>query len=151
MPYIKASKRKEKHDELLDRTASLVLAIIGNVLDVSLHGLCEQASIGHEFQEPFGEDVSDDIDNILKAYDGGIQSRETSVEQNPLVKDVTRELERLKAEQEERQQQQMSIFGDAAGAGAQSYGDGSEDEEDEEDGDESKKKEDNKKKKKSEE
>lgn len=148
---IKASKRKEKHDELLDRTASLVLAIIGNVLDVSLHGQCEQASIGHEFQEPFGEDVSDDIDNILKAYDGGIQSRETSVEQNPLVKDVTRELERLKAEQEERQQQQMSIFGDAAGAGAQSYGDGSEDEEDEEDGDESKKKEDNKKKKKSEE
>lgn len=130
---IKAAKRKEKHDELLDRTASLLLAIIGNVLDVSLHAKCEEASIGHEFQEPFGDDVSDDLTDIAKALDAGILSTETAVEMNPLVKDVTREMERLKAEQEERQQQQMSIFGDAAGAGAQSYTDGSDDEEDNED------------------
>lgn len=130
---IKAAKRKEKHDELLDRTASLVLAIIGNVLDVSLHAQCEEASIGHEFQEPFGEDVSDDLTDIAKALDAGILSTESAVELNPLVKDVTREMERLKAEQEERQQQQMSIFGDAAGAGAQSFTDGNETDEDEED------------------
>lgn len=144
---IKAAKRKEKHDELLDRTASLVLAIIGNVLDVSLHAQCETASIGHEFQEPFGEDVSDDLKDIAQALDAGILSTETAVEMNPLVKDVTREMERLKAEQEERQQQQLSIFGDAAGSGAQSFTDGNEDEDDEddEDGDGDEKKDDKKK------
>lgn len=128
---IKAAKRKEKHDELLDRTASLVLAIIGNVLDVSLNAQCEAASIGHEFQEPFGEDVSDDLTDIAKALDAGILSTETAVEMNPLVKDVTRELERLKAEQEERLQQQQSIFGDPDGAGPQSFTDGSKDDDDE--------------------
>lgn len=132
---IKAAKRKENHDELLDRTASLVLAIIGNVLDVSLSAQCEAASIGHEFQEPFGEDVSDDLTDIAKALDAGILSTESAVELNPLVKDVTREIERLKEEQEERQQQQMSIFGDVGGAGAQSYTDGNEDDEDDDNDD----------------
>lgn len=125
---IKAAKRKEKHDELLDRTASLILAIIGNVLDVSLNAQCIEASIGHEFQEPFGEDISDDLTDITKALDAGILSTESAVELNPLVKDVTRELDRLKAEQEERQQQQLSIFGDPNGAGPQSFTDGNDDE-----------------------
>ena len=142
---IKAAKRKEKHDELLDRTASLVLAIIGNVLDVSLHAQCEAASIGHDFQEPFGEDVSDDLKDIIQATDAGILSTETALEMNPLVKDVTRERERLKAELEERKQQQLSIFGDAAGAGAQSYTDGNDDDED--DGENEKTSEDDDKKK----
>lgn len=149
---IKAAKRKEKHDELLDRTASLVLAIIGNVLDVSLHAQCEEASIGHEFQEPFGEDVSDDLTDIAKALDAGILSTETAVELNPLVKDVTREMERLKAEQEERLQQQQSIFGDPEGAGPQSFTDGNdtddEDENEEADADSKNDTEDDDKKKK---
>ena len=143
---IKAAKRKEKHDELLDRTASLILAIIGNVLDVSLHAQCEAASIGHEFQEPFGEDVSDDINDITRALDAGILSTETAVELNPLVKDVTREMERLKDEQAERLQQQQSIFGDPDGAGAQSFTDGNDEDDEEEDEDGDSKKDDEKKK-----
>lgn len=131
---IKASKHKETHDELLDRTASLITAIIGNVLDVSLHSECEKLKIGHEFQEPFGDDVSDDLNNIIRAVDAGILSSEGGLELNPLVKDVAREKERLAAEAEERQQQQMSIFGGADGSeGAQSASDGDDEEEDEED------------------
>lgn len=137
---IKASRHKETHDELLDRTSSLLLAIIGNVLDVSMSTLCEEASIGHEFQEPFGEDVADDLNNITTALNGGIISTETAVELNPLVTDVTRELDRLKQEQEERQQQQMSIFGDPEGAGAQSFTDGDEENENAEDEEKAKKK-----------
>lgn len=125
---IKAAKRKEKHDELLDRTASLVVAIIGNVLDVPLNALCKQTSIGHDFQKPFGEDVSDDLTDICKALDGGILSTETAVELNPLVKNVAREIERLKAEQEERLQQQQNIFGDQGNVGPQSFDDGNDDE-----------------------
>lgn len=142
---IKAARRKEKHDELLDRTASLLLAIIGNVLDVSLHSQCEIASIGHEFQEPFGEDISDDITDIVKALDAGIISTETAVELNPLVKDASRELERLKAEQEERMQTQQSIFGDINGMGPQSFSDGNDDDDEEEDDEDEKKDDKNKK------
>lgn len=131
---IKASKHKETHDELLDRTASLITAIIANVLDVSLSGECESLEIGHEFQEPFGDDIADSLTNIVKAVDAGIISTEGAIELNPLVKDVAREKQRLAQEQEERQQQQMSIFGTPDGSeGAGSASDGDEEEEDEED------------------
>lgn len=142
---IKAAKRKESHDELLDRTASLITAIIGNVLEVALRSQCDELKVGHEFQEPFGEDITDNLDNINKALDGGILSTETAVEMNPLVKDPVRELERITAEQEERLKQQQSIFGDDGNAGPQSFSDGDDeddedDSEDPESGDEKKKK-----------
>lgn len=122
---IKASKHKETHDELLDRTASLITAIIGNVLDVSLHSECENLKIGHEFQEPFGDDIADALDNIVKAVDSGILSTEGAIELNPLVKDVAREKKRLEDEAKERQQQQMNIFAAPNGdEGAQSLQDG---------------------------
>lgn len=118
---IKASKHKEVHDELLDRTASLITAIIGNVLNVSLHSECEKLVVGHEFQEPFGEDIADYLNNLIRAVDAGIVSTETAVELNPLIKDHALELQRLKEEEEKKEKQQQSIFEDTEGAGAQSY------------------------------
>ncbi len=108
---IKASKRKESHDEMMDRTASLVTAIIGGVLDVSLKSECDKLVVGHEFQEPFGDDVTNDLNNIISAVDAGLMSTDTGVELNPLIKDPQREMERLAAEKEERMKQQQSIFG----------------------------------------
>lgn len=108
---IKAARRKETHDELLDRAASLITAIIGNVLDVSLHSQCENLRVAHEFQEPFGEDVADSIENIIKSIDGGIMSTETGVELNPLVKDSHRENERLAKEKDEASKQQNNLWG----------------------------------------
>lgn len=72
--------------------------------------------------------MSDDLTDICKALDGGILSTETAVELNPLVKNVAREIERLKAEQEERLQQQQNIFGDQGNVGPQSFDDGNDDE-----------------------
>lgn len=129
---IKASKHKELHDELLDRTASLVTAIIGNVLDVSLAGQCATLQIGHEFQEPFGDDIADTLNDIVRAVDGGIMSLDTAIELNPLVKDTHREKERLAAEQEEARKRQEAIFGGGDDAGAQSYSDGDDENEDKE-------------------
>lgn len=122
---IKASKHKEVHNELLDRVASLVTAIIGNVLDVHLHTQCENLRIGHEFQEPFGDDIADDLNNVIKSYDAGLISTETAVEMNPLVKDPHREMSRLDQEAAERQKQQENIFGggDDGGAGSANSGD----------------------------
>jgi SPP1 family phage portal protein len=120
---IKASKRKESHDELLDRTASLIIAIIGNVLDVSKKSQCEKLKVGHEFQEPFGDDIADDLDNVIRAVDAGIMSTETGVELNPLIKDQQREMERLASENEERIKQQQSIFNNEGEGGAASFND----------------------------
>lgn len=120
---IKASKHKEVHDELLDRTASLITAIIGNVLDVSLHSECESLVVSHEFQEPFGKDIADDLDNIIKSIDAGITSTETGIELNPLIKDHALEKKRLEEEKAERLEEQQSIFEDGKGAGAQSFSD----------------------------
>lgn len=119
---IKASKHKETHDELLDRTASLITAIIGNVLDVSLKSQCDELQIAHVFQEPFGEDVAESLADITSAVDAGILSTETAIERNPLVADVALEKQRLADEQAEKAKVQQSIFG----VGAQSYTDGDE-------------------------
>ena len=132
---IKAAKHKETHDELLSRTSSLITAIIGNVLDVQLKAECDNLKIGHEFQEPFGDDIAEALENIIKSLDGGIMATETGVELNPLVKDKKLEMERLKAEEEERAQKQQQIFGDIEGAGPQSASDG-DDPDDDENGDE---------------
>lgn len=108
---IKASKNKEHYDELLDRTASLMTSIIGNVLDVSLKSECDKLIVGHEYQEPFGDDISETLDNIGKSMDAGILTTETALELNPLVKDPLKEYERIKAEEEESRKRQESIFG----------------------------------------
>lgn len=108
---IKAQRHKENHDELLDRTSSLGLSIVGNVLDVSLAEECKRASIGHEFQEPFGEDIKEAIENLVKAKDSEILSIEGAVELNPLVRDPKQELQRIQKESETAVQRQRDLFG----------------------------------------
>lgn len=107
---IKAQKHKEVHDELLDRVAGLCSSIIGNVLDVSLKAECDALEVSHEFQEPFGEDIAEAIDNISKSIDSGTMSVETGVEQNPLIKDKHNEIKRLEEDGEKRSQEQRDLF-----------------------------------------
>ncbi len=107
---IKASKHKEVHDEMLDRTKSLITSIIGNVLDIKLSKQCDNLKIGHEFQEPFGEDVTDSIADVVKLFDAGLLSKEGGVELNPLVKDHAKEMQRLKDEEDILIKQRVNIF-----------------------------------------
>lgn len=108
---IKAQRHKEVHDELLDRTGNLFIAIIGNVLNIALRRECNNLVVGHEFQEPFGEDIKETIENIVKAKDGDVLSREGAVELNPLVKDTRVELKRIEKESADAAQRQRDIFG----------------------------------------
>lgn len=108
---IKASKHKETHDELLDRTANLLVAIIGNVLNIALKGECNNLVVGHEFQEPFGEDIKETIENIVKAKDADMLSTEGAVELNPLIKDKQQELKRIEKESADAAQKQRDLFG----------------------------------------
>lgn len=118
---IKASRHKEIHDELLDRTASLIVSIIGNVLDVSLAKQCNELKVAHEWSEPFGEDVAEDLSNIVKAVEAGIMSTEGGIEMNPLVRNVMLEKDRIAEEQSANAEQNLNIFQEPAeDKGAQS-------------------------------
>lgn len=108
---IKALRHKEVHDELLDRTGNLIIAIIGNVLNIALRGECNNLVVGHEFQEPFGEDIKETIENIAKAKDAEMLSTEGAVELNPLVKDKEQELKRIEKESADAAQRQRDLFG----------------------------------------
>ncbi len=114
---IKANKRKETHDELLDRTANIIKAIIANVMDVSLAGQVRDLQVGHEFQEPFADDLSEALDNIVKAVDAGLLSTETAVSLNPLVHDTAAEMDKISAEKEEAAQRQRDLFSGTEGPG----------------------------------
>lgn len=108
---IKASRHKETHDELLDRTANLMTAIIANVQNVALKPQCDQMKIAHTFQEPFGEDISAQIDNLVKAKDAELISTEGAVELNPLVRDKVTELKRIEKEAAEAEERKRDLFG----------------------------------------
>ena len=108
---IKAQRHKEVHDELLDRTGNLIIAIIGNVLNIALRCECNNLVVGHEFQEPFGEDIKETIENIAKAKDAEMLSTEGAIELNPLVKNKEQELKRIEKESADAAQRQRDIFG----------------------------------------
>lgn len=112
---IKANKRKETHDEMMDRTSTLITSIIANVLDVSLASQCSKLIVAHEWQNPFGEDVKEALDNIIRSVDAGIMSNSTAVEMNPIVKDSIQEEERIAKEKEEAVALQQQMFKTSVG------------------------------------
>ena len=65
--------------------------------------------LGHEFQEPFGEDVSELLADLSKQFNDGALSRETYVEMSYLVKDAKAELERIKQEEAEALERQQEL------------------------------------------
>lgn len=111
---IKANKRKETHDEYLTRTISLVIAILSNVTNIELHAQLEQLVVKHEYQEPFGEDITEAIANAVKEKNAGGMSTETLIELNPLIRDKQREKERIAAEEEKKREEEerraQSVF-----------------------------------------
>lgn len=111
LAVIKASMHKENYDELLDRTASLVISIMANVLYIAKSEYkLEELACDHDYQEPFGEDIAETIKNINESIDGGTMSEESGIEQNPLIKDKELEKERLKKQKEEAAKMQQDLF-----------------------------------------
>lgn len=118
LAVIKAERHKENHEEYMDRHASLMKAIMGNVLDYVHKSEYDNLILGHEFQEPFGEDVSETLADLSKQFNDGALSRESYVEMSYLVKDAKAELERIKQEELENMAKQaelnrLDVFGAA--------------------------------------
>ena len=109
MAQIKADKRKETHDGYMNRVASLMCAILGNVLDYAHKAQYDALKISHEFQQPFGDDVSDTLADILKQYGAGALSLQSTVELSYLVKNSQMEMERIKQEQADALQRQQEL------------------------------------------
>ena len=108
---IKATKHKENYDELLDRTASLVISIMANVLYIAKSEYkLDELECDHDYQEPFGEDIAETIKNINESIDGGTMSEESGIEQNPLIKDKELEKQRIQKQKEEAAKQQQDLF-----------------------------------------
>ena len=117
LAVIKADKRKETHDGYMNRTGNLLRAILGNVLDYQHKAEYEALKLGHEFQEPFGEDVSETLADLSKQYNDGALSRQTYVEMSYLIKDAKAEMERLKKEELEaiarqKEMEKTDVFGE---------------------------------------
>lgn len=106
---IKADRHKEKHDGYMNRHAHLMLAILGNVLDYKHKAQYDALIVGHEFQQPFGEDVSDTLNDALKQHGQGALSTESVLEISYLVKNSQKELARIKQEQAEQMERQAEL------------------------------------------
>lgn len=118
LAVIKAEKHKENHDDYMNRHVSIMKSIMGNVLDYVHKSEHDALDLGHEFQEPFGDDVSELLADLSKQFNDGALSRETYIEMSYLVKDAKTELARIKAEENDRLEQQMElnkmdVFGEA--------------------------------------
>lgn len=109
LAVIKAERHKEKHDGYMNRHANLMRAILGNVLDYKHKAQYEKLRIGHEFQQPFGDDVSDVLKDALTQHGQGALSTESLLEISYLVKNVKRELERLQEEQDQAMERQKEM------------------------------------------
>lgn len=117
LAVIKAEKHKEKHDGYMSRHSSLMKAILGNVLDYKNKTKYDELVITHEFQEPFGEDQSEVLADLLKQFGAGAMSLETVVESSYLVKDAKKEIERIKADRQEamdreKELNKIDVFGE---------------------------------------
>ena len=109
LAVIKAERHKEKHDDYMNRHVNIMKAIMGNVLDYRHKSEHDALLVTHEFQEPFGDDMSELLADLSKQYNDGALSRETYVELSYLVKDAKAEIQRLKQEEAERLAQQMEL------------------------------------------
>lgn len=109
LAYIKADKRKETHDGYLTRTSNLVLTLLDSVLDIPGGGY-GQLSVGHEFQDPFGTDLQQVLNDLLRQYNAGGLSLETLVSRSYLIKNPEKELELIKQEKEQKAREQRETM-----------------------------------------
>lgn len=102
--YMKRAKNIEIYAIAQDREANIIKAIIGNVLDISLKSQMDNLVVSSEFAEPFQDDVSEKINDIIRLRDAGLISLETAVALIDYIKDSNAELDKILKEAKEKDQ-----------------------------------------------
>lgn len=109
--YMKRAKNMEIYAISHDREANIIKAIIGNVLDISLKEEMERLEVSCKFSEPFQDDVTEKINNLIRLYDAGGISLETMLSQIEYIDDVAGELDRIAKEAKERKAEEAEKRG----------------------------------------
>lgn len=102
--YMKRSQNMEIYDIAISREINLAKAIIGNVLDISMKDEMDRLEVSYEYGEPFQDDISEKIQDIVNLKDADLMSTQTALSQIDYVKDAASEYARIRKEKEEQQE-----------------------------------------------
>lgn len=80
----------------LQRRLNLIKACIGTVIDTSYSDTAKSLRVKPKITPFLPENDTEKIDNLSVSVTAGIMSKETAIEQNPLVEDSDTEMERMK-------------------------------------------------------
>ena len=79
----------------LQRRLNIIKAAIGALIDTSLAAEAKTVQLIPVITPYLPKNTKEDIENLTVAVTGGIMSKETAVEKNPLVDDTKVEMERM--------------------------------------------------------
>ncbi|HLD90536.1 MAG TPA: phage portal protein [Patescibacteria group bacterium] len=97
-PHMAVRMEEETFGIGLQRRLNIIKAAIGALIDTSLASECRTVQLKPEVTPYLPMNTTEIIDNLSVAVTGGIMSKETAIEKNPLVKDSKVEMERMKAD-----------------------------------------------------
>lgn len=101
--YMKRAKNIEIYSIAQDREANIIKAIIENILNISLKSEMDNLIVSCEFAEPFQDDVSEKINDIIRLKDANLISTETAISLVDYIKDPNSELARISKENQEKE------------------------------------------------
>lgn len=97
-PHMAVRAEEETFGIGLQRRLNIIKAAIGALIDTSLSKECKTVQLKPIITPYLPQNVTEMIENLGVSVNGGIMSKETAIETNPLVKDSAVELERMKAD-----------------------------------------------------
>jgi SPP1 family phage portal protein len=100
-PHMAVRAEEETFGMGLQRRLNILKTAIGALIDTSLANEAKTVQLKPVITPYLPMNVTEVVDNLSVAVTGGIMSKETAVEQNPLVEDSEVELDRMKDDKTE--------------------------------------------------
>jgi len=97
-PHMAVRMEEETFGIGLQRRLNIIKAAIGALIDTSLAKECKTVQLKPIITPYLPKNTTEIIENLGVSVSGGIMSKETAVEQNPLIEDSDVEIERLRSD-----------------------------------------------------
>jgi SPP1 family phage portal protein len=97
-PHMAVRAEEETFGMGLQRRLNIIKAAIGALIDTSLSNECKTVQLKPVITPYLPQNITEMIENLTVSVTGGIMSKETAIENNPLVEDSEVELERMKSD-----------------------------------------------------
>ncbi len=95
-PHMAVRMEEETFGLGLQRRLNIIKSAIGALIDTSLANECKTVQLKPVIQPYLPMNKTEVVDNLTVSVTGGIMSKETAIEKNPLVEDSKVEMERVK-------------------------------------------------------